>query len=194
MVVNLGEFPSEGGWIPESGLKVVSYALSDHRNLFRKVRKVKTNLEEVHVNIPSFPTKVIRSGFCFLGYLEHLFPQRDKPRLVSFSCCSPRRRGQRLQARSTGCWSCSWSCACISWKFHYTKLLLGSFKQHNYSSNWFLSLFDCLCCHAPLFFAFFTQPQTCRLTTFANFAVSLANSTNFTGFERTENQHERGPE
>ena len=57
MVVNLGEFPSEGGWIPESGLKVVSYALSDHRNLFRKVREVKKNL----VNISSFPTKVIRS-------------------------------------------------------------------------------------------------------------------------------------
>ena len=57
MVVNLGEFPPEGRRIPESGLKVVSYALSDHRNLFRKVRKVKKNL----VNISSFPTKVIRS-------------------------------------------------------------------------------------------------------------------------------------
>ena len=57
MVVNLGEFPPEGGRIPKSGLKVVSYALSDHRNLFRKVRKVKKNL----VNIASCPTKVIRS-------------------------------------------------------------------------------------------------------------------------------------
>ena len=37
MVVNLGEFPSEGRRIPESGLKVVSYALGDHRDLFQKV-------------------------------------------------------------------------------------------------------------------------------------------------------------
>ena len=33
VVVNLGEFPPEGGRIPESRLKVVSYALGDHCNL-----------------------------------------------------------------------------------------------------------------------------------------------------------------
>ena len=38
VVVNLGEFPSEGGRIPESGFKIVSYALRDHCNLFQKIK------------------------------------------------------------------------------------------------------------------------------------------------------------
>ena len=37
VVVDLGEFAPQAGRIPESGLKVVSYALGDHRDLFQKV-------------------------------------------------------------------------------------------------------------------------------------------------------------
>ena len=37
VVVNLREFSSQCARVPESGLKVVSYALGDHRDLFQKV-------------------------------------------------------------------------------------------------------------------------------------------------------------
>ena len=40
--MDLGEFPSQAGRIPESGLKVVSYALGDHRNLFQKDKTADT--------------------------------------------------------------------------------------------------------------------------------------------------------
>ena len=42
VVVDLGEFAPQAGRIPESGLKVVSYALGDHRNLFQKVKTTDT--------------------------------------------------------------------------------------------------------------------------------------------------------
>ena len=96
VVVDLGEFAPQAGRIPESGLKVVSYALGDHRNLFQKVKMIDTKKMNLWL-----VTHLPKAGAWKCGYQWWL---------ILFS---PRRRGQRLQGQLTGCWSCSWNCACV---------------------------------------------------------------------------------
>jgi len=55
--VNLGKFAPEGGRIPKSGLKVVSYALGDHCNQEEEVKDSQGDQQVVEVALEAAPAE-----------------------------------------------------------------------------------------------------------------------------------------